>query len=309
MNSRRSASDSPKPADRMPNHPTSIDDRPVDLSVLRNRRMFIGLGAMKAGTTWVSEYLKAHPEVFHSPIKEMNFFNRLHPNPLRGMGDRLRQERMQTILLDKNWEYPPSERNYETLKTLAELGRLESTDDYLRYFARRVEEQEVFGEICPQYLTLPAQTYQMIGGLGVHVTLLLFLRDPTDRMASNIQHNLRRQDDAIDRFIDEIEPDNLLWKRGDYLAPFRNLEASGTDLPLEVFIYEDLFNEASVARLCNVLGITERSADFDLRANPSRGPRVSEQQKLRIREKLQPVYDELANFFGDAKPSAWRWTG
>ncbi len=40
------------------------------------RPNFLGVGAHKAGTTWLSEVLRAHPEVFMAHGKELLFFNR-----------------------------------------------------------------------------------------------------------------------------------------------------------------------------------------------------------------------------------------
>lgn len=36
---------------------------------------FLGVGAMKSATTWISECLRYHPEVFVSDIKELHFFS------------------------------------------------------------------------------------------------------------------------------------------------------------------------------------------------------------------------------------------
>lgn len=36
---------------------------------------FIGVGVMKSATTWLSECLRAHPEVFVSDVKELHFFS------------------------------------------------------------------------------------------------------------------------------------------------------------------------------------------------------------------------------------------
>ena len=110
---------------------TSMYDFPPDLSVLNGRTLFIGLGAMKAGTSWVSEYLRGHPGVYHSPIKEMNFFNKLAQNPLSSIGPDFRMRRMRKILLEDNCVYPPTKNKYETLQALAELDALESENDYL----------------------------------------------------------------------------------------------------------------------------------------------------------------------------------
>ncbi|MDB4558748.1 sulfotransferase [Amylibacter sp.] len=36
--------------------------------------MFLGVGAQKSGTTWLSNYLAGHPEVYMSALKEMHFW-------------------------------------------------------------------------------------------------------------------------------------------------------------------------------------------------------------------------------------------
>ena len=36
---------------------------------------FIGIGAQKAGTTWLARNLQAHPEI-HMPRKEVHYFDR-----------------------------------------------------------------------------------------------------------------------------------------------------------------------------------------------------------------------------------------
>src|SRR4051794_8464443 len=49
---------------------------------------FIILGAAKAGTTALYHYVKQHPQVFMSPIKETNFFALAgEPPDFRGPGD------------------------------------------------------------------------------------------------------------------------------------------------------------------------------------------------------------------------------
>jgi hypothetical protein len=47
---------------------------PTELNNLEGRTFLLGVGAQKAGTSWLYRYLKSHPEIFMSPIKEMHFF-------------------------------------------------------------------------------------------------------------------------------------------------------------------------------------------------------------------------------------------
>ena len=41
-------------------------------------QFFLGIGAQKAGTTWLGVYFARHPEVYFSPIKELHFFDAMH---------------------------------------------------------------------------------------------------------------------------------------------------------------------------------------------------------------------------------------
>lgn len=45
-----------------------------------NQPSFIGIGAQRAGTTWLHECLKEHPEVFLPDEKEIHFFDRFYEN-------------------------------------------------------------------------------------------------------------------------------------------------------------------------------------------------------------------------------------
>ncbi len=278
-----------------------------DIKRLEGRTLFIGLGAMKAGTSWVSDYLRESPEVYHSPIKEMNFFNQLDRNPLSSYGERFRQARMREILLKKNWDYPPRPENYETLKALAELGTIKTEDDYLSFFARRIGDQTHFGEICPQYSLVPPKTYRRMESMGLDTRLMFFMRDPTDRLASNIQHSLRNNSFDIDDAIEKLTAKENWYQRSDYIVTIENFRKSGTSLKFQTFVYEDLFTNESVMQLCNFLGIEFMKPDFKKQVNVARGPKISSGQKARIREKLDPLYRQLADFFGDEKPAKWRW--
>jgi hypothetical protein len=51
------------------------------------RPHFLGIGAQKAGTTWVFENLRLHPEIFMPPPKEIHFFDREYPRGSGWYGD------------------------------------------------------------------------------------------------------------------------------------------------------------------------------------------------------------------------------
>ena len=45
------------------------------MTSLEGRTHLVGIGAQKAGTTWLARYLEHHPEAYVSPIKELHYFD------------------------------------------------------------------------------------------------------------------------------------------------------------------------------------------------------------------------------------------
>jgi hypothetical protein len=48
----------------------------------------VGVGAQKAGPTWLFDYLGRHPDVAVSPIKELHYFDQIFRPELCGMWER-----------------------------------------------------------------------------------------------------------------------------------------------------------------------------------------------------------------------------
>ena len=88
---------------------------------------FLIIGAAKAGTTSLYEYLKQHPQIWMSPIKETNFFA-LEGETLGFRG--------------------PGDHNYINNFSITKI------ESYLKLF-QGVENQTAIGEASPLYLYSP----------------------------------------------------------------------------------------------------------------------------------------------------------
>lgn len=276
----------------------SVDD-------LRQRRLVIGLGAMKCGTTWLSDYLGRHPGFFHAPIKEMNVFNRRWPNAFDQDGPAFRLWRMEEIVLDPH--YPRSGRLRMRLRALAEIGRIGTDQDYLAFFARRMRGQGAFGEISPSYALLPPEGLRHIAGLTADVRFLFLMRDPVARMVSNIQHLRRRlrRHDSVDQMIADVAPGHPLWLRGDYGRTLDALAEAG--VTAKTLVYEEMFRDDTIRELCTWLDLPFAPPDFARRLNVAQGEGLTDDQKSRLRDRLDPVYQDLSRRFGADRPKAWQW--
>lgn len=282
-----------------------IDD--AALSDMRNRTLMVGLGAMKSGTTWLSKYLSNHPDFLHSPIPEMNYFNHQYPSPFHFDGKGFRLYRMEEIILKNPEKINRGAMN--RLRALAQLGRINNHEDFLCFFAERIGRESHFGEISPSYSHINAQGLRDMLGITKNVKILFQMRDPTERAASHVQHLRRRKkrDKSIDEIIATIDESSPIFMRSDYRTTLNEMDSAQLGGAGMTLIYEEMFQEKSIVQLCQWLGLSYIKPDFDTRYNASSGEKTSEEQKLLIRERLQPIYTGLAQRFGNNRPVSWRW--
>ena len=298
-----------------------VGKEPAPFLPLQQRQLVIGLGAMKSGTTWLSDYLGSHPEFFHSPIKEMNAFaalfpeNPCYPSYIYKPGEAYRLWRMERIVLSFGQRPPRLDRTdaeverFDRLRALAQLGRVDSTDDYMAFFEERIGEQQHFGEISPSYAHLPPDAYACMAKLSGDVRFLFLMRDPTDRAASHLRHARRRvdKDVELDQLLERVDSTSSIFIRSDYRYTLNTLRSRGLQDRCRFLIYEDLFSQDCVDALCDWLGLDRHEAVLDKRLNPGVGESLSERQLLSLRQRLAPIYDDLRHDPATQGASSWRW--
>lgn len=122
---------------------------------------FIIVGAAKAGTTSVFEYLGEHPQVFISTPKETDFF--------------------------ANSLYGEKERYVHGVNQRAGEAIIRTPEAYRALFAAAAPGQ-LRGEASPSYM-LDARIPALIHAWNPRVKIVMLLRDPAERAWSDFLHN------------------------------------------------------------------------------------------------------------------------
>ena len=160
------------------------------LSVQRYKPDFIGIGAQKAATSWLSYQLRQHPDVWMPPRKELHYFDRafsypsmsyLAPNrpfrrlvgtePFNADFRRLFAKDLRQSLRRLDWE-----RLRWTLRYF--LGTYDD-DWYLSLF--KEGQSKIKGEITPSYSILNRADVEHIRDLLPELKIIFTLRNPIDR--------------------------------------------------------------------------------------------------------------------------------
>ena len=132
---------------------------------------FFLVGAPRAGTTSLADYLGQHPEVFMSPVKEPGYFAR-ELIRMPGVKQQIRDDRES---LRSYLDGPMSQRHHERFVC--------DWDCYVRLF-KNAGDAAAAGEASPSYLA----SKRAPGAIARRIPdarIVMILRDPIDRMFSN----------------------------------------------------------------------------------------------------------------------------
>ena len=145
---------------------------------------FIGIGAQKAGTTWLGRNLRLHPEIWMPGIKELHYFNERINDPKNLISTALRQDNgrrhREPALAPAGQESPP---------TPPEPVLQEDFLWDLRYYAGAPGDGwyaslfepgrgKVKGEITPAYSMLGRDSIARVHDLVPEAKLIFMMRNP-----------------------------------------------------------------------------------------------------------------------------------
>ena len=274
-------------------------------------------GTVKAGTSWLYEYLRDHPETHLRTIKEMQYFDRLAKGTLKGRIRKLDEEidRLQAEIDAGQARHQPW-----TLRQISDRVAYRQvlksgptpTAGYLRYLTDGAPGKRLVGEFTPEYGLLPVDRMRDINALAPDVRWILVLRDPVSRLWSHVRMLVRRMKPAPEAFAGacQVKFDAVLagqapdvTERGDYAAISGRLSEAVAPEKRLVMIYEHLMSTAGIARVTGFLGLSAHPAPLDKVVHGGVASDMPATLRARAREWLRPQYAFVAATFG--LPAEW----
>jgi hypothetical protein len=274
--------------------------------------ILFGLGATKAGTSWLHGYLDSHPEVRMPVTKEMHFFDARHLG--RVPAERARQEGLRARMAGRMASAGGAGR--------ARLsGRIEEIDRYMAlldsgaadaefrdFLAGRGRGARLVGDITPGYVLRPEAVLARMQALAAQVRFIYILRDPVDRLWSNIRMAAGRKGGAAAQVARRAQVIFDRWltgghteiaARSDYRGALELMARTLSPANLRIVFYERLFTAEAIDSLCRFLGLTRHPAEFAARVHASVPVPLDPVRAARARALLRPQYDYVARAMGE----------
>lgn len=277
-----------------------------------------GIGATKAGTSWLYRYLAAHPECSMSDPKELHFFN-AREFGLQSWQRNMLQKRIElceqkaaTAKNDQQSAEMIAQRDrYARWLSVLEQG---NTGDYLAYLNENAGSARLVGDITPAYALLSGAFFSQMAALAPVTRFVYLLRDPVDRLWSNIRMAAARRSEETagvapiaNRIAAKIisGEDHPALKRSDYRGTLARLSESVDIESVFIGFYETLFSAETLRKLCGFLGISYRNGNFQHRVHKGVAADLDTELKTGLARLLAPQYAAVEARFGTL-PETWQ---
>lgn len=262
-----------------------------------NKQFLLGVGAQKAGTTWLYSYLAASSNVATNNIKEHHIWDIVHDVPS------LASHRVSKAQSDTD----PGKRVRFILQ--------QSPDKYFDYFCHllNLPGKDVTCDITPAYAGLGRTVLRSIhdgfAARGVEAKAIFLMRDPVERCLSSAR--MRNRNTSAGRV--EITDDEVVAHasleavevRTRYDRTLAELSAGFVSEKTYVGFYEDMFAPEQVERLSAFCGVPVRPALTANRVNASApGRTLGDRAARQIAMHYRPVYEAVAAAYPQAM-SLW----
>lgn len=281
-----------------------------------------GVGATRAGTSWLHRYLSDHPEGHFRGVKEAHWFDTLEWG---NFDFRLRVLRRNRARIAAKLDYARADPwRAKVLRNLAAHDELialfeRRRADHAGYMAwlceGRPEGARLVGDITPAYGLIGTSSLKLMRQIAGAARFVYILRDPVTRLWSNVRQVAAGRPEAragdlegaarqvFEGWLDGREP--AITLRCDYRDTLERIDDALDPAQVLVLFYETLFSDESLDRLTRFLGIGPAPGQTDRRVHAGEAVPLPPGLDSAARARLAPQYDYVRARFGAQVPAHW----
>lgn len=271
-------------------HITHVQARPNE----GTKSFLLSLGAQKAGTSWLHDFLSMVATVQTGYAKELHVFDRIDfPQYLKADLKRLGMTKSRKDVVQRShlWN---------------RLSMVADTNRYFDYFEHILSKSDVHltGDFTPVYSLLSekrlAEIKRRFEQRGIQVKVIFLMRDPVERIWSAERMNERNF--GVKRPILECYkvPGHEARTRYETIIP--KLRKVFPPESLYINFYENLFTEETVGEILQFLELPATTPNFDKRVNASAYQDIADADREVVRKYYADTYDFVRREFADIYP-------
>ena len=270
---------------------------------------FLGIGAQKAGTTWLHRNLSNHPQIWLPPVKEVHYFDEVHIEAHKRWAPAHRQNRGGALLRDYLARTPVEERDPNRIALLETFMEDAISDDWYGRLFGFARPAQICGEFTPEYSIMRAKGIRHVLQLSPDVKLILSLRDPIERCWSQIRMTDSRQKGSSLAELEEAARSLNVLGRADYPGIISRWSKFVPSERLHIVFMDDIAEKRLqvLNGVCDFLGLEflqGRFPDASVPVHTGNGLDMPPTIYKSLKMSLRYIYDQLVVHYPE---HAGRW--
>ncbi|MDP4823582.1 MAG: sulfotransferase domain-containing protein [Aestuariivirgaceae bacterium] len=261
------------------------------------------MGAQKAGTTWLSKYLTAAPEVTAGSLKEFHIWDALYSPACRGA--LISNPTLGKIVFGGLFLHPRRLRRQKLRWAMQN-----DEENYFSYFAKLLETpgKRIAYDITPSYSCLPSQAISRISQgfqrRDITTKAIFLMRDPVERCWSAARMLKDLKAGTTDVTGEEVlihAMSEAAEIRTRYNLTQNALREALAEENIYVGLYEEMHRQEKIEAISEFCGVTTDLSMMNERVNARQ--KVSELNtgfKAKIALHYRDVYDTTARAYPQA---------
>jgi hypothetical protein len=275
------------------------------------KNLFLNVGAMKAGTSWLYEQLKNHPDIYSLPIKESHYFANV-----TGQYDFIWHERRVKWFFDAINEksFDEFKDNLDAILWYANFSKNTVVNDEWYQSLFKNSQKKYCADFCNLNANLNEEGWRRVRqNFSGKLKVTYCLRDPLKRAWSHYKFDLQFngcESEALNfKKLKAFFNDEATIKIARYDLAIERLRKHLSDDEFKIFYFEDFHEspQSTLNEICDFLEISKISRkDSDLKEviNPSKNIAMTAEIEDFLMDYLSPIYVKLDQM-GMIHPS-WR---
>ncbi len=261
----------------------------------------LGLGAQKAGTTWLQAYLDHFPHSDFGEIKEYHIWDALY---LPVCADYDTRARNKPLIQRMRWHWRGL-KGHPRHPFQVRRDLQTDPDRYFDYFSRILDQPGITmtGDITPSYCGLPVDALVRIrdgfAARGISTRAVFLMREPVERCLSAIRMFRRNgvtregvdvslsDDQALLRYLDD--PHGKM--RSNYAGTLEAIQQAFSPQECYVGSYETMFSETAFEQLNTFFNLTPEPKFLNRTFNTTSAKNdIADETRAAAMEKLADIY-------------------
>ena len=261
--------------------------------------LFLSVGAMKAGTTWLYDKLRDHPDIYFTPEKEIHYF--AHIDGVENQLDHRNRIIKLKSFLQRIANGNPAfiAENLENLKWYAEYATdAQLNNDWYEQLFRLNPGKKFCADFSNLYCRMSGYGWGNVRRIAKNIKVIYTLRDPLERVWSHYKFDMQwngKGDSIIGagfEYFKNALNQAYFWGNAEYAKNIELLKQSLSDNELMILYFEDFRKEPleMLRKIENFLGVSNKEYKVESitgKINSSKDVSMPDEWAEYAKEKLQ----------------------